>query len=254
MVARTHKISVFSDGNLLTSETKYNGWYCLHASEGGYVNPVGLPAIRPSLDAYPPVNMTKEIQWMSYNLNEGRITKAKWRALYGSTVALTNGQSWYQKVCRDYVNGLDLNALDEFGNPSLPKLMKGLIFGGMFIRGESQYSLTQAIKNIVTMTRVKSFSAFRKSFISALTLPNVLLVTPGIGAIDAHQPIPSIATIKEKNWYMQCVTSGDRIWNILGSTIPLLAPYILNVPSRYPLEWFKPWNRNYLPNPLTTNP
>lgn len=202
---------------------KYDGWRVLHGAEGGYNNPTGMPAVRPAYDAEIPVQMTEAVQLMSYALNGGRITKAKWRALYGSTVAFTNNQSWPEKVCRDYVNRLDLNAVNEYGNPSLPKLLKGIICGGMFVRGEK-------------ITDDKG---------------TWLLVTPGIGAIDARKPIPDLDTILKNNWYFQGTTSGDKVYNLLPSDGQAkLIPYLLMEPTRYPFEWFERWKSNELPDPM----
>lgn len=195
------------------AQPRYTGWRVLHKQEGGYQeNPAGKPAVRPCADAEP-VEMTRDIQLMSYALHEGRITKDKWRALYGSGTMLTNNQSWPEQVCRDYVNSLDLTA------PALPKLMKAIICAGMFIRG-----------------RVEG---------------DWLVCEPGISAVDATKPIPDAATVKRNNWYFECVTSGDRIFNILGSPVPLLAPYVLAKPVKYPLEWFSVWNETYLPDAKT---
>lgn len=209
------------DGKRYIEQTIYSGWRVLHAAEGGYPNPNGFPAVHPGDNANIPVQMTKEIQLMSYELNEGRITKLKWRALYGSTVAFTNGQSWYQRVCKDYVNNRDLLAMED-DKPSLPKLMKGIIMSGMFVRGD------------VIRDEGKDW----------------LEVTPGIGAIDATKLLPTLQEIKDMGWYMRAITSADNPNNILGSTVPLLVPYLLNAPTRYPLEWFEPWNEDFLPDPI----
>ena len=219
MATPTHNISVLSTGEIVVQEPvlpkRYVGWYCLHAIEGGFYNPVGMPAVRRDTNA-PPVEMNKYVQLMSYDLNEGRITKQKWRVLYGSNTMLTNEQSWEQVVCRDYVNGLNLDSLN------LPKLMYGILCGGMFVHARRE--------------------------------GNYLVCEPGISAVDANKPIPDFRIVLENNWYFRCVTSGENIWNILGSTVPILAPYVLKVPVRFPIAWFKPWDRDYLPNPLTANP
>ena len=198
---------------------RFTGLRVLHAGEGGpYVNPVGMPAVRPAdklSDYYPrPVEMTKEIQLMSYALNDGRITKAKWRALYGSRTMLTNNQSWPEQVCRDYVNGLDLFVV------GLPKLMDGIICAGMFLP-------------------------------NAQKVGNWVYCVPGRDAIDAGKPLPDIETIKANFWYFRCVTSGPHVYNILPEDGQIkLAPYVLSKTVRYPASWFARYEGDEPPDPM----
>lgn len=234
---------------------RFVGWYCRHAADGGpYVNPIGMPAVRPALDANKPVEMTRDIQLRDYEINEGRITRIKWRAAHGSTVMANNNESWYEVRCRDYVNDLDLDALNEFGKPSLPKYMKGIICGGMFLHGNPAYSVLRLLQNAAAMVRgliaAPSLMAVRKSF-SALAANNVLEVIPGVGAVDANKPIPDAATILKNNHYFAGVTSGKMIWNILSSPVPILFMYVLNSTVHYPLEWMRPWNETFLPDART---
>jgi hypothetical protein len=197
---------------------RFTGLRVLHAGEGGpYVNPVGMPAVRPAdkLSEYAPVAvpMTKEIQLMSYALNEGRITKDKWRALYGSRTMLTNNQSWPEQTCRDYVNGLDLFAV------GLPKLMDGLICAGMFLP-------------------------------NARKVGEWVYCDPGVAAIDATKPLPTVEQIKANFWYFRCVTSGPHVYNILPEDGQIkLAPYVLSKTVRYPASWMVEWNETYPPDP-----
>lgn len=196
---------------------RYSGWRVLHAAEGGFnENPPGMPAVRRAINA-PPVEFTRDMQFMSYDLNEGKISKGKWHIIYSSETMVTNDQSWEEMRCADYVNGIDTNLKYPDGRPILPKLMNGIICAGMFVhaRSEGEY----------------------------------LICEPGISAVDGHKPIPHYTTVLAENKYFRAVTSGDRVFNILGSSVQILIPYILNVAVKYPLWWFERWEQDYLPDP-----
>lgn len=191
----------------------YRGYRALHGVEGGYQgNPIGMPAVRPSVNA-PPIDITEEMQWLIYNLNEGRLLPLKFRQLLDSEVAFTNNQSWEEEVRADFINKRDTNA--EF-----PKLMKAIIMGGWLYNMRPQ--------------------------------GDVLIAEPGISAIDVNKPLPDIATIKKNKWYFHCVTNGKQIYNFTncGIGVPVLMPYFLKEPVTYPIEWFQKWERNYFPDPL----
>lgn len=191
---------------------KYDGWRCLHTAEGGYSNPVGMPAVRPGINA-PSVDFTRDMQIRSWEINDGRLTKNKWRALYASATAFTNDHSWPDQVCVDFVNGLDIGA-------AYPRLMKGILMGGGFYRPRREGSY--------------------------------LIFEPGISAIDATKPIPSSEEIKQKHWYFHAVTTGEKIYNFphCGIGIPVLVPYFLKTAVKFPIAWFEPWRSNELPDPL----
>ena len=192
---------------------KYIGWRCLHVAEGGYKSDNGMPEIRPSLPYSRPVRMTEEIQYLSYDVmrRNPEITSELWARVHGTTVAFTNENGLPGR--RDYINRRDLD--QEY-----PKLMKALICGGMFIRG-----------NVVG---------------------NDLQCIPGVHGIDANRPLPSPEEVIEKNWYFHAVTeyNGQVSHFPQGRGGPVLMIYILREVVTYPIKWFTPWRADSLPDPL----
>lgn len=206
---------------------RYIGWRCLHEAEGGDASPDQMPVVRPSVNAEP-VDFNEGLQWLSYNLNKfnSNFTTWRWRAVYGNTVAFTNtaGFNDPSDPRRDYINRLDLNARNN------PKLMKAIICGGSFFRGDATNMVVKDGK-IVSGT---------------------LWCIPGIHAIDANKPAPSVDEVIEKVWYFTATTrKGDRINNFpQGQGMPVYIPFILREPTPYPLVWFAKWEANFLPDPL----
>lgn len=198
---------------------RYIGWRCLHAAEGGYQSdPRGMPEIRPGLPNPDPVLMTKGLQLLSWNLSHSRnslFTKKNWRATHGNTVAFTNTQGFNKAgdPRADFVNMLNVTR-------PLPKLMKGLICGGMFIRGYK--------------------------------IGNFLHCIPGVHAIDANKPVPSLAEVLANEWYYEATTQyyGKMSHFPQGHGAPVYLPYVLREETTYPIEWFVPWEEDYLPDPL----
>lgn len=197
---------------------KFIGWRCLHAAEGGYQSdPRGMPEIRPGLPSPDPVLFSKELQLLSWNLNRGNklYTKKNWRATYGNTVAFTNTQGFNKAgdPRADFVNMLNVKS-------PLPKLMKGIICGGMFVRG-------------------KDIGSFLK-------------MTPGLHAIDAAWLTPTLSEVLENNWYYEATTQyfGKMSHFPQGHGSAVYIPYVLREETTYPIEWFVPWEEDYLPDPL----
>ena len=192
------------------------GWRCLHQKEGGLSNPDRMPVVRPSVNA-PPIKFTEAMQLLSYELNAFNplFTREKWCVVYGTGTAFTNQNGFLDDndIRADFVNRKNL------GEP-LPKLMKAIICGGMFIRGE--------------------------------VTGNQLRCIPGIHAIDASKAMPGIEEIKARNWYFTATTRrGARVNNFpQGMGQPVLIPYFLIEPVVYPLQWFERWESNELPDPL----
>lgn len=209
-------------GIKLSYPKKYIGWRCLHWREGGLDNPIGMPCVRPSVNA-PPIVFTGEMQIKSYKLNltNPLFTGEKWRVVYAETTAFTNENGFDgDTIYRDYVNSRNLEAVFYDGTPALPKLMKAIICGGMFIRGEVE--------------------------------GENLVCTPGIHGIDTNKPIPDVETILKNNWYFYATTGG---WNKVshfpqGGGNPVLIPYCLKQKVSYPLKWFTRWEDNTLPDPI----
>ena len=194
----------------------YDGFRCLHVPEGGYATPEGMPEVRPSVNARP-VEFTKEMQLLAMDLNDFNplYTGAKYRSTYHNGIAFCNGNG-YEKPGDPRADHVNLRDLQE----PLPKLMKGIICGGMFIRGQVE--------------------------------GNLLVVYPGIHAIDAAKPIPPFLDVIERNWYFHATTwSGVRVNNFpQGAGQPVIVPYILREPTPYPLAWFARWQSSELPDHL----
>lgn len=199
-------------------QPRYIGWRCLHEAEGGYnSDDRGMPEIRPALPNPLPVIFTRDLQWLSWNFNTYNpdFTKGNWRTVFGFTTAFTNGNGFNNPndPRRDYVNGLNLDA-------PYPKLMKALICGGMFIRGEVRGDNLHCI--------------------------------PGVHAIDANKPIPTIDVVREKNWYFVATTQYyGKVSNFpQGHGRHVYIPYALREEVTYPIAWFTEWAEDYLPDPL----
>ena len=203
-------------GEVAPTTPRFIGWRCLHQMEGGLSNPDGMPVVRPSVNA-PAIHFTEPMQLMSYELNSfnPRLTREKWRVVYGHGTAFTNHNGFLENsdIRADFVNRKNLGA-------PLPKLMKAIICGGMFIRGE--------------------------------VVGDQLRCIPGVHAIDANKAMPGIDEIKTRNWYFTATTrKGKRVNNFpQGMGLPVLIPYILIEPVVYPLEWFEQWRSDGLPDPL----
>lgn len=194
----------------------HTGWRCLHMAEGGYPHSVGDPAVRPAVNA-PPVDFTQALQLLSFNLNKHNpnFDGKNWRAVYWTDRAFTNEQGFDKPgdPRADYINRLDLTR-------PLPKLMKAIICGGYLVKGER--------------------------------VGNQLIVTPGIGAIDANKPIPSVEYVLENNLYFTACTANSRgAYNFpQGEGLPVYIPYVLKEPTPYPIEWFEWWDSPEKPDPL----
>lgn len=240
----------------LPQPVTYRGWRCLHNAEGGYMSdPAGMPCVRPSFNA-PSIEFTRSMQLLSWDLvkRNPNVTKHRWKVLHGDLTAITNGQGYFNDndPRRDYVNGEDLDADEN------PRLMKAIVFAGMFIRGDVGYSVIQAISDAVTLLKTMAAAPrslignFRNSF-AALATNNVLRCTPGIHGIDARGPMPMVDEVLEKNWYYALTTgTATTVAHFpQGGGQAVLLPYFLIEPVTYPLAWFEPWERDHLPDTLT---
>lgn len=196
----------------------YVGWRCLHEAEGGYNSDSrGMPEVRPALPNPLPVIFTKGLQLLSWEMNTYNplFTKGNWRTVYGDTTAFCNGNGLGNSgdPRRDYVNGLDLDK-------DHPKLMKAIICGGMFIRGER--------------------------------IGDNLHCIPGVHAIDANKPVPDLATVWTKQWYFAATTqyNGKMSHFPQGHGKAVYIPYVLREEVTYPISWFVEWDEEFLPDPL----
>ncbi len=215
--------ALYLSGTKYTAATRYVGFRCLHIGEGGYQSDLNNPEVRPSFNA-PAIPFTKDMQLLSFALNRHNpsYTGEKWRSVHWFKRAFNNNNGFDDPgdPRRDYVNGRDLQAVFANGLPALPKMMKAIICGGMFIRGD--------VAN------------------------GELVCMPGVHAIDATKPMPTVDEVLARNWYFAAVTADeDSVVHFpQGNGLPVLIPYFLAVQVTYPLSWFEPWDSSVLPNPL----
>ena len=163
--------------------------------------------------------MTRAIQLMSYELMQEfctGLTKERWRIAHQHDFAMNNGaQNGFDGGTPhvDYVNGRDVGA-------SLPRYDK--------------------------MQRV-----FQGSFITGTLNGDLITCTPGIDAIDATKPLPSIQQILHRRWYVIATAVGEPPFFVRGQWGGyLIYPFILDRPVSFESRWFAAWNEDGPPDPL----
>lgn len=200
---------------------KYDGWRVKGNHEGGYQNnPLNMPMVVPPTDPKA-VKMTKEIQQMSFELmrhfNSG-ITPKKWTAVHNHDRAFTN-YNGFNKTSDPRANYI----LNENLSSPLPKYDKA-----------QRLSLNQFVRGEAT--------------------GGELVCTPGVHGIDANQPMPSIQTIVDNNWYLHAITYYEQYTKFghfpQGDEGAVVIPFIFAEKIRFPLWCFKKWESNELPDPL----
>lgn len=202
-------------------EKKYIGWRVLHKAEGGYdENPLNMPSVIPPLNPEA-VEMTEEIQQMSFALMKHfnpDITSKRWTAVHDHDRAFTNKNGFGKKTAprRNFITSSNPGA-------PLPKYDKAQrLTGGQFVRGEVR--------------------------------GDKLVCIPGIHGIDANQPMPSIQTIVDNNWYMHAITLFNKKTKVghfpQGQGGPVVIPFIFAREIEFPLEYFENWESDELPDPL----
>lgn len=205
------------------TERRYIGFRGRHwlGENGRATAYVGAPAIIPPYSPTVALPMTKEIQIMSFELMKRfcpTMSGNRWKTLHGYTVAMNNGsQNGYGDIPHaDYVNNIDLSA-------SLPRYDKmQRVFQGSFITGTLEGDGDK-----------------------------LLLCIPGIDAIDATKPMPTVDEIVDNNWYSIAVCTGNPPFHFRpawGGQI--VYPFILDRPIYFEAKYFTSWNETFLPNPL----
>lgn len=209
------------------SNFKYVGWRVLHKDEGGYQRtPTTMPEVIPPVDQLA-LNMTKEIQEMSFNLMKHfnkNITPKLWTAVHDGERAFTNFNGFGTGKMgggprANFITKSDLGA-------PLPRYDKmGRLCGGMFVRGEQQ--------------------------------GDYLVCTPGKHGIDARKPLPDIQTIVDNNWYFFAVVwfegKGKKPGRVSyfpagkGSEEPVAIPFIFDRDVKFPISYFDKWEKDTLP-------
>lgn len=214
---------------------KYIGWRCLHVVEGGRDIPTDVlshpPAVVPDYTGkFTP--MTRDIQLMSFNLQRhfcDAVTKERWRnPLHQHDFAMTNkgaGFDYPDRVLRDYVNGKDLNAIDNNGKPALPKYDKIRVFQGSFITGVLD--------------------------------GNLIWCQPGVDGIDANgftYTPETLQKIIDEHKYSIGVAVGNPPFHIReqwGAGCVIAFPFIFSQPIAYEAKFFERWEEDFLPDPIT---
>ncbi len=184
--------------------TSIIGHRCLHAAEGGFnENPVGMPNVRRALNIADPVKFTSELQELSWQLMtrmNSSISHNEWMNVFDSGTAFCNR------------HGVETND---------PKLMDGIICGGMFTEAPVE-----------------------GDYITAY---------PGVHAIDVRKPLPSVEQILDNGWWFVGNTGrgSQGVFNLpQGDGGPVYVLYALAAPARYPVEWFERWVSDEYPDPL----
>jgi hypothetical protein len=212
---------VTKPGTLPEPTPRYVGHRVKHASEpGARQTPNGMPEVNPS-ENINGIDFTREMQLLSWEVMRTinpLITKHKWRVVYATSTAFTNGQGFVDSSDprADYVNGISLDA-------PLPRLMKGIVSGGAFLRG---------------------------------VMGSEFVVTPGVGAVDCTKPLPTAQEVIQRRLYFEATTArynSEGVWSVnpfpQGGSGPVAIVYFLNTPARYVSSWFQPWEEDFLPDP-----
>jgi hypothetical protein len=183
-------------------EPRYVGYRCLHAREGGFVNPDNMPNVRRATDA-PPVKFTPALQQLAWDVMRAKnaaITRAGYDAIFAGDTAFTNR------------HGIESDD---------PKLMDGIICAGMFLPGEVE--------------------------------GGYLVARPGVHAVDANQPLPSVQKVLDRGWWFVANT-GQGLTGAFnlpqGKFGPVYIVYALVESVQYPLSWWEPWDSDRMPDPL----
>ena len=206
--------------------TKYSGWRVLHKAEGGYQrNPATMPSVIPPIPSVA-IDMTEEVQHMSYDLMvhfNDQITPNLWTKVHDGDRAFTNFLGFGTRPgCggprKNYIKNEDMTY-------PLPKYDKAQrVCGGQFVRG--------------------------------IERGGMLVIRPGIDAIDATKLMPSIETIVANNWYGFAVVVGPEgnegaISHFpQGQGGPVAIPFIVDREISFPLAYFERWEGDTLPDPL----
>jgi hypothetical protein len=212
--------------------THYVGWRGLHVAEGGRrPDPLGSPGVIPPFKPTVALTMSKDIQYMSYDLMAHfspavAADRGKWRVMHGTDVAMNNGTGFGSGApLRDYVNQMDLEA------PGFPRYDK--------------------------MQRT-----FEGSLITGTLTDGLIWCTPGIDAIDARnftyvpgtqQAAATLAKIIDKRWYSYAVAEAeDSVFKIRGHWGEgfVTFPFILDRPVAFNASFFTAWDETYPPDPL----
>lgn len=203
---------------------RYVGWRGRHwLQENGRATAwAGAPAVIPPYSPTVALSMTKEIQLMSFELMKRfclAVDGNRWRILHGYKVAMNNGsQNGFDgsTLHADFVNNIDTST-------SLPRYDK--------------------------MQRV-----FQGSFITGILEGDKIWCKPGIDAIDATNPLPTVDEIIKRNWFTVAICTGNPPFHFRpnwGNNCWIVYPFILDRPVSFEARYFAEWNETFLPNPVT---
>lgn len=206
-----------------TPAPKYKGWRVMHIHENplNWPNdtPPGMPEVMPSLHPRT-VDMTKDIQWMSYRLMKylnPAITNVDWTRVHDHDRAFTNFNG-FDKPGDPRANFI----LNQNTAEALPKYDKERLCGGTFVMGEP--------------------------------IGSALVMRAGVHGIDADSPMPDTATIIAKHWFTYAVSVNTDYTKIShfpqGDGGAVAIPIIFRGTITYNLNCFERWESDTLPDPL----
>lgn len=200
---------------------KYSGWRVKHKIEDGWDRtPPGMPEVLPPIDPLS-VAMTRDIQWMSYNLMtyaNPSVTKKQWEAVHD-----------YDRAFNNY---------SGFNDPDDPR--------ANFIANENI--------SYILPTYDKSQRVCGGSFITGQARGDYLYCISGVDGIDPDKPMPTTSEILANNWFIHAVSVNDDFTKIShfpqGNGGVVLIPFIFRGTIKFPLYCFEKWESDELPDPL----
>jgi len=214
--------------NNTTPAPTYRGWRVLHIAENPFWphdTPPGMPEVMPPL--YPrTVDMTREIQWMSYYLMRKLnpyITALDWTHVHNHDKAFTNFNGF-----GDDTDPRANFILNQSTTEQLPKYDKaGRLCGGTFVTGDA--------------------------------VGYTLVMRAGVHGIDPFSPMPDTETIIAKHWFTYALSVNKEYTRVNhfpqgigpdGNEYPVAIPIIFKGTITFNINCFERWEQPTLPDPL----
>lgn len=249
-----------------------SGWRGLHVAEGGRIpNPLGSPGILPPYNPTIKLEMTRDIQLMSYDLMSAfhpavAESRDKWKRVHGWATAMNNGTGYDNPddLRRDYVTQFPSVVDATSPNPYYDKMQRS--FQGSFITGTlNGYSAWSAVLNVLHTIRIRQFKQSFRAMraINSLT-PNLIWCEPGQDAIDARGFVYEPGTLEAQETLKKII---DHHWFVVGVAeyasyavrfkghwLPegwIVYPFILDRAVSFEARFFRRWESEHYPHPTT---
>lgn len=250
---------------------KVTGWRALHFAEGGRrPEPLGSPGVIPPYNPTVKLEMTRDIQLMSYDLMAHfhpavAADRRKWESAHGWATAMNNGTGYNDpnNPRRDYVTEYPNVVRPTASNPYYDKMMRafqgGLITGTL--NGYSAFSAVMTVLGLVRQGKIRQSLMAMKPV--NLLAPNLIWCMPGVDAIDARnfryvpgtpEAAATLASIIAKRWYvLGTVEWAAYATRLKGHWTPagwVAYPFILDRPVSFEARFFTWWEADVPPDPL----